>query len=113
MSPRSVFMFVCIPVRLLMAYAVKKMNNNMLVYAGYIGAIISLSFFYLYFTNGRKFGIETNNKPIWWTNIRIFHGILYGMFAIAAINKLPYSYMFLFADAIFGLLMSIRHYSIV
>ena len=113
MSPIFVFMVVCIPVRLLIAYAVKKMNGNMLVYAGYVGAIVSLSFFYLYFTNGRKFGLETNNKPIWWTHLRIFHGILYGMFALAAINKLPYSYMFLFADAIFGLIMSIRHYNTV
>ena len=113
MSPRMVFMFICIPVRLLLAYVVKKMKQNMLVYAGYIGAIISLSFFYLYFTNGRKTGLETNNKPIWWAHLRIFHGIFYGMFAITAIRKLPYSYMFLLADVLFGLLMSIRHYSIL
>ena len=111
MSPRSVFMLVCLPIRLLLAYSVKKMNNTMLVYAGYIGAIISLSFFYLYFTDGRKVGIETNNKPIWWANIRIFHGIFYSLFAIAAIHTLPYSYMFLFADVILGLVMSIRHYN--
>ena len=112
MSPRSVFMFVCIPVRLLIVYAVKKMNKNMLVYAGYIGAIISMSFFYLYFTNGRNVGMETNNKPIWWRHIRIFHSIFYGLFAITALRKLSYSYMFLLADVIFGLVMSIHHYRI-
>jgi hypothetical protein len=52
-------------------------------------------------------------EKIWWNNLRPIHAILYILFAISAINKKSYSWIFLLIDVILGLTMFLyHHYSI-
>ena len=72
----------------------------------------SLGFLYLYFSGARQVGIETMGAPIWWTNFRIFHGIMYLLFAFYAINKNVNAYKFIIVDTFAGLtLFLIHHYN--
>jgi len=104
MTPNPLMFLVgCIGTRLLFTYAAMTYLAY-LPYMGYIAALISLGFFFIYFTGIRPTGIETGGKPIWWNHLRPIHGGLYGLFAYAAINERSDAWKFLFVDTMFGLL---------
>ena len=105
------FLGGCIPMRLFLVFLAKKTPLKYLPYFGYIALMPALGFIYLYFSGKRQTGVETQGAPIWWTKIRILHGLLYLSFAIAAINRMASAYKFLLADVTLGLVLFLWHHS--
>ena len=102
------FIFVCMGIRLSMAYLAKRISGKYLQLMGYIMTVPSFGFAYIYVTGNRKEG--GFGQKAWWNDLRPVHSVLYGLFAWNAINKRSYSWIFLFADAIFGLISFLTHY---
>lgn len=71
------FLFGCIPARLLLAYLSQSSNDIIQKSVGLIALGIAVGFFVIYFGGYRKTGAETFGKPIWWNNLRPIHGLLY------------------------------------
>jgi hypothetical protein len=104
------FIFGCMGVRLLIAYAAKRMNPKYLPIMGYLAALPAFGFAYIFMTGGRDKG--RFGQKAWWNDLRPVHAVLYGLFAWNAINKNADSWKFLFADAILGLIsFLIYHFS--
>lgn len=97
------FLFGCIPARLLLTYLAKNASGNALKILGYIASIIAFSFLYLFFTGKRKTGMETFGDKIWWNNLRPIHAIFYLLFAYCAIRGIRSGWKYLWYDVIFGL----------
>jgi hypothetical protein len=104
------FLGLCIPARFGLAILAKNIPIKYLHFVGYIGLLISLGFFYLYFSGRRNTGAETFGKPIWWKNFRIVHAFFYLMFAFYAIKKYANAYMFIIYDTLFGLGLFLWHH---
>ena len=102
MNGTAIFLIGCIGTRLFFTYLAMTFTA-FLPYMGYIAALISAGFFYIYFTGSRPTGLETGGKPIWWNHLRPLHGFLYGLFAYGAIIGRTDSWKVLFADTMIGL----------
>jgi hypothetical protein len=103
------FLFGCIPIRLLITYIAKVVGenydyNDYLPILGYIALIPAFVWIYLFTFNKRKTGAEVFGDKIWWNNLRPIHSILYLLFAYNAINKNKNAYIYLLIDVIFGLI---------
>ena len=94
------FILLCIPIRSALAYLAYTNKFSLLPY---ITAIIGIGFLYIYFTGSRKTGAETFGKPIWWNNLRLFHGILFIAFSVLYLMKCEKAWMVLAADVAIGL----------
>lgn len=107
------FLIGCIGSRSFLVYLAKTLPNKYLNLMGYIALIISIGFTYIYFTKTRKTGAETFGDKIWWNDLRPIHAILYGLFAICAINNVRKSWMILLLDVLIGLFSFLKyHYSV-
>jgi hypothetical protein len=105
------FLFGCIPTRLLLVYIAKTIPINYLPILGYITLTIAVGFTYLFLSGKRAKGPETFGEKIWWNPIRPIHAILYFIFSYYAINKIRSGWIYLLYDVIFGLLsFLIFHY---
>ncbi len=99
------FLIGCIGVRLSLVYVAKNykdqkvVKNILLIFT----LLVSLGFFFIYFTGIRKKGTETFGSDIWWNNLRPLHGFLYLLFAILLYQNKSYAWMVLLADVIIGL----------
>ena len=102
------FIFVCMGIRLSLAYLAKRISGKYLQLMGYIMAVPAFGFAYIYVTGIRNKG--RFDQKAWWNDLRPIHSVLYGLFAWSAINKRSDSWVFLFADAIFGLISFLTHY---
>lgn len=102
------FLFGCIGSRSLLTYIAYISNKYYLRYLSYITFIISISFIYLYISNSRQIAFEAGGK-VWWTNLRLVHGINYLIFSILAFNGNKYSYIFLLIDVIIAIIAYILH----
>tara|TARA_B100000795_G_scaffold267547_1_gene252591 strand:+ start:52 stop:390 length:339 start_codon:yes stop_codon:yes gene_type:complete len=104
---KLLFIFGCLPIRILYIHFAKNANLNQLFYLGIIAIIIGLSFFYQ-----SKFGGK--NSPfggsVWWHPVRNIHGILWVLFGILAIMKKSKAYMVLIIDVIIGIIAFINNY---
>lgn len=98
----ALFLFVCIPIRISLAFAAKVASPCFLKFLGFIGFMLSGSFFYLYLSGKRKTGFETFGAPIWWNFLRPVHGILYFLFSVSAIQSQSCAYLYLVVDVIVG-----------
>ncbi len=98
------FLFGCIPTRLLFTYIAKTGSTYVKKLSGLIAFIIATGFMYIYLTGSRKSGIETGGAPIWWNNMRPLHSLLYYTFAFMIYFKY-YSdaWKVLFLDTMIGL----------
>lgn len=96
------FIFGCIPVRLLLVYVAKTINTRHLPILGLLALIPSFGFFILYVTNKRKTGIETFGERIWWHELRIIHALLYLLFSVWAIKQKTMAYIPLLLDVVIG-----------
>jgi len=113
------FLLGCILVRIILAvlayHAGNSENQTGLVIMGWGALIIAVGFIVLYIKGGdvtadKQLEIWEDDKKLWWSNLRIFHGMMYLAFFISAvIYKLPQSYLFLVVDVIVGLLVWIAH----
>jgi hypothetical protein len=83
MDSITLFLFACIPARILIAwYSTKVVDLKMF---GFFLLVLALSFLYLYFTNKRLQAPEANGKT-WWSEYRLIIGLLYLTAAIYAIQ---------------------------
>lgn len=99
----ALFLFACIPVRILLAYVASIASLSLLKIIAAGALLIAFSFFYLFAFGARKTGFETFGQPIWWNNLRPLHGILYLLFAINAFKGNRSAYMYLVLDVFIGL----------
>jgi hypothetical protein len=109
MNSILLFLFACIPARLLLAWYSTKVSNLKLF--GALLFVMALSFLYLYFTGSRLQAPEAGGST-WWAGQRLVIGLLYLAAAIYAIQgkrdlvKIP-----LLIDVAFGLvLFYMRHF---
>lgn len=109
MNSIALFLIGCMGTRLLITYLAMAFPE-FLPYMGYVAVMISIGFFYIYFTGSRKSGVETGGKPIWWNHLRPVHGFLYGLFAYGAINRNRDSWKVLLVDVIIGFTAFINHH---
>jgi len=110
MNQTYLFLFGCIGTRLLLTFLAKT-QTDYLPYMGFAALVMSLGFFYIFFTGSRPVGIETGGKLIWWNRLRILHGVLYGVFAYMAITQQSKdAWKVLLADTTIGLGAVINHH---
>jgi len=100
----ALFLLGCIGTRSLLVYMAKTINVKYLPYMGSIALLISAGFFLIYTFKLRKTGGEVFGDKIWWNDLRPVHGLLYLLFAISAIQKKSYSWIFLLIDVCIGLI---------
>lgn len=105
------FIFGCIPARLGLAAVAKYLPPKYLHYLGFITLLIAVGFLYLYFTGKRQVGLETQGAVIWWAPFRLFHGLMYLVFSLYAIQGIASAYKFIVADTFIGLVLFLmNHY---
>jgi hypothetical protein len=95
------FIFGCIPMRLLLVY-ISKEYIQLLPYMSFISIIIALGFIVIYTFELRKSGFETFGQEIWWNNLRPVHAVLYLLFAYAAIYHKEHAWKILLLDILIG-----------
>ena len=104
------FLGGCIPMRLLFVWLAKIIPLNYLPYAGALALLPAFGFIYLFLSGKRTVGLETQGAPIWWSQFRIIHGLIYLGFSYSAFQRLRNAYLFLLADVLLGLGLFIWHH---
>jgi hypothetical protein len=104
-------MIGCLGARSGLAYATKVINPNYLPYIGIIILLGAIRFIYLFFTNPT--GPQFLGKDIWWNNVRPLHFILYLLFAVTAIMKKSYAWIFLALDVVLALTSFLVHHFVI
>lgn len=105
------FLFGCILVRISFVVISKKYQQY-LPLMGKLALIPAISFMYIYANDLRKTGGEVFGDKIWWNHLRPIHSLLYGLFAILALNSNPHSWIVLLVDVTIGLLAFLQfHYN--
>jgi hypothetical protein len=102
MNSKLLFLLGCIPVRILLVYISTQIPQDKLKYFGILLLLISISFLFLYFTNGRMNAPEAGGVT-WWSNLRIMHGLFYLAAAVYAFQGKPQVWIPLLIDVIFGI----------
>lgn len=83
MNSVMLFLLLCIPFRLFIAWISIKIPDTYLPYFACGLLIVALSFFYLYFTDGRMNAPEANGAT-WWASYCLLIGMLWLTAAIYA-----------------------------
>jgi hypothetical protein len=107
---QSLFLFACIPTRLLLVFLAFYLKSFNLRLLGLILISISAGFFYLYFTKSRMDAPEAGGKT-WWYKVRPIHGSLLLLAGILCILGNKYAYIFLLIDVLLGLSFFTLHYN--
>ncbi len=97
------FLFLCIPIRLLIAYIPKVLPERYFVYLSVVVGLMSIGTLYLAFTNSRLHAIESGGKT-WWAPYRFIHGMLLLTACIYLIRKDRKASIPLLLDVILGIL---------
>jgi len=100
----ALFLVGCIGTRSLLVYMAKTISTKYLPYMGALALLPAIGFFSIYIFKLRETGVEVLGDKIWWNDLRPVHGLLYLLFAISAIQKKSYSWIFLFIDVCIGLI---------
>ena len=69
------FLFLCIPVRLLLAYLPQVVPKPYLSYLSLVVLIMAIGTLYLGWTNTRLHAVEAGGLT-WWSPYRLVHGVL-------------------------------------
>lgn len=112
------FIFLCFPVRILIAFFAKILQNNsiknkylQISTIKYIFSlftlIIGISFINNWFINKQVSGF---GGKVWWQNLRLIHGINFILYSILSIMNIKNAYKLLFMDVLMGLLSFILNY---
>jgi hypothetical protein len=105
MDRTFLFLFVCFPARVLLAYFAKNIPSYYLPFFSLLTFVIGVQFIRHYIKNEPKIGFFGSN--VWWENYRLIHGIDFLLFSVAAFFKNKNAWLFLLLDAILGLLFFI------
>ncbi len=114
---RAMFIFGCITARLWLTYVV--MNNTrldkewLLLLAGIL-VMIGVGFWWIYWFDLRKTGLEVFGDVIWWNNLRPLHGTLFLLAGLLLFTKSykGYAWKLLLGDTIIGLVMFAQHHKL-
>ncbi len=109
-----IFFLGCIPVRLSLVYASRKLSKEHLKWMGYLALLPAIGFMYYFFRWSTEKGLALF-KTIWWNNMRPIHGLLYFAFAYYAITgNRDYAWKILTIDVIIGIIAFLtRYYSVL
>ena len=69
------FLFLCIPLRLVLAYLPRVLPKPYLSYFGFIVCVMAIGTLYLGWTNSRLRAVEAGGRT-WWAPFRLVHGVL-------------------------------------
>ena len=108
MNSTLLFLFACIPVRLLLVYISTIISADKLAFFSVPLFMMALGFIYLFFTNGRLNAPEANGVT-WWSNLRLIHGLLYLAAAIYALKGNKLVWVPLLIDVLFGFFAFVLH----
>jgi hypothetical protein len=98
------FLFGCIGLRSLFAYAASVASVGMLRVMGWLAFIPAIGFAVIFATGARKTGAEVFGEKIWWNSLRPVHSAMYFTFAWMAINGMrEMAWKVLVADVVLGL----------
>lgn len=97
------FLIGCIGTRTALAVLAKNASPDWLRIMGALALVPAIGFYVIYIFGLRETGPEVFGEKIWWNDLRPIHGTLYLLFAIFAIQKKDFAWMFLAADVAFGL----------
>ena len=103
----NLFIFGCLPIRIILALIPLFIKKKWLYYYSFILFIITFSFLFLYFTNKRQNAFEAGGHT-WWAKYRIIHGLLYLIAAYYAYYQNRNAYIPLIIDVVFGLILFIQ-----
>jgi hypothetical protein len=104
-------MIGCLGARSALVYATKIINPDYLPYIGIIILFGAIRFIYLFFTNPT--GPQFLGKDIWWNNVRPLHFVFYLLFAVSAIMKKSYAWIFLLLDVILALVSFLVYHFVI
>lgn len=76
MNSIALFLGLCIPFRLAIAWGTTKIPLDYLKYLGIILLLVALGFLYLYFSNSRLQAPEAGGST-WWASYRLLIGMLW------------------------------------
>ena len=107
------FLVGCIGLRTVFTLLAKYINTEYLPYLGYIALLPVLGWAYIYFIHPRDTGPEVFGGKIWWNELRPIHAMLYGLFAIYAIQKKSFAYLPLAVDTLFGLISFLTYHKLI
>ena len=108
------FIFGCIPARLVLVYLAK--SNKYARIVAYFSVLVSIGFMYIYITDKRKTGIEVMGDTIWWNHLRPIHSVLFGLFALFTLSSLlvkkytQYNWLLLLGDTLLGICMFLYYH---
>lgn len=106
------FLFACVPIRLLLVYAITVVSRDLLRVMAVGALIISLGFTVIFIGGFRKTGIETGGKPIWWNMLRPFHASMYaGVAYYAWVGNRSVASRLLLLDIFVGLIGFIAYHT--
>lgn len=94
------FLVGCIGLRITLAVYAK--YTQYLRQLGYLALLPAIGFMYIYLSGSRMVAPEAGGK-VWWNDLRPVHSIMYFAFAICAIQKYRFAWVFLAIDVIIGL----------
>ena len=97
------FIFACIPIRLLLAYLPQVLPVRLLQPFGLIILAMASGFTYLAITRGRMNAGEAGGKT-WWADVRLIHAGLLGASSVYLFMKERSATLPLMLDAIAGIL---------
>ena len=104
------FLSLCIPLRILIAYLSQIIPPKSLKFFGALMLTIAAGFFYLYFADKRLSSPEAGGKT-WWAGYRLIIGLFYLAAGIYAIQgKQDLVWIPLVIDIVFGLIIfTLKH----
>ena len=88
----------------------KNINIEYLPYLGIVGLFPAIGFSYIYFFNGRKSKKGAFDEDIWWEDLRPVHATTWFLFAIFAIMKKSFAWIFLLVDVVISLVAFLTHH---
>ena len=102
MNSQLLFLFACIPARLLIAWLSTKFSGKLF---GSLLLAVALGFLWLYFTGGRKYAPEAGGVT-WWAQYRLIIGLLYLAAAVYSFQGLTqFAWIPLIIDVLLGLVI--------
>ena len=107
---RKILFAICLFSRLTLTELAK--HKKYLSTMSIVALIPAIGFTFIYLTDSRKTGIETDGEPIWWNHLRPLHAINYFTFAYMAHNKSKYSYIPLLVDLVVAIVAYYKQYKL-
>ena len=106
------FLFLCIPLRIYLAYLSKnvKKENKKYIFIFYL--LIGFGMLILFFGKYRKTGIEIGGDVIWWNHLRPLHAFIYLYFSYLYYINNDKAHEILIYDIVIGLVSFFNYHYI-